>query len=307
MSDSRTRSTWTVLLAGGANLAIAVAKLVAGVVTGSSAMLSEAAHSFADTLNQAFLMAALRRSRRPADAEHPFGYGKERYFWSLRAAVAVFVLGAGFSAFQGVDALVRGHAESSPVMAYVVLAAALLFDGSSLVRGLWQVRKESAEQGQSVRRQLLQAAEPTVRAVVFEDFAAVVGVLLAAIGLAVDQVTGSHVADAVASLAIALLLVGVAYALGRQNEELLIGRAAPPDLLEDIRLELAATPGIRSVVEMLTMQLGPDEVLVAARVEVDPGAPGRDLERVADEADGRVRTAYPQVAHVFLDPTPRRS
>ena len=304
MDKPRNRSTATVLLAGGANLAIAVAKLFGGLVSGSSAMLSEAAHSFADTLNQAFLMTALLRSERPPDERHPFGYGKERYLWSLLAAVSVFVLGAGFSVFQGISTLVSGESSGGALVAYVVLAVAFLFDGVSLVRALWQIRREAREAGRSWRVQLVHGAEPTVRAVVLEDTAGVLGVVLAALGLGVDQLTGGHVGDAVASLLIGVLLVGVAYVLGRQNQELLIGQAVTQDLLDGIHREVAGSPGIREVVQLLTMQLAPDEVLLAARVAVDPDAPGSDLEQVADEVEERVRAAYPEVRHVFLDPTP---
>ena len=299
-----TSSGVTVLLAGTANLVIAVAKLVGGLLSGSSAMLSEAAHSFADTLNQVFLMAALRRSTRPADEEHPFGYGKDRYFWSLLAAVSVFVLGAGFSVFQGISALVSPQHERSPAVAFVVLAAAFVLDGVSLVRAAWQIRGEAAQAGHGVLRQLMRDAEPTVRAVFFEDAAAVVGVVLAAGGLGLDVLLDTHVYDAVASIAIGLLLVGVAYLTGAQNRDLLIGRAADPGLVAGLRAEVQGTDGIRGVIEAMTMRLGPDDLLLATRVDVEPAASGDDLELVADEVERRVRAAYPQVKHVFVDPTP---
>ncbi|RLV50979.1 cation transporter [Nocardioides mangrovicus] len=304
MTEEGGSSGLTVLFAGVANLAIAIAKLVGGVMTGSSAMLSEAAHSFADTLNQAFLMAALRRSVRPADAEHPFGYGKARYFWSLLAAVAVFVLGAGFSVFQGVSALVHPREEHSPLVAFVVLAVALVLDGGSLLRAVWQLVGEAREAGVGFGRQLLHEAEPTVRGVFFEDTAAVVGILLAAGGLGLDELLGTTVFDAVASLLIGVLLVGVALVLGRQNGALLIGQAVDQELVDGLREVVVGTDGIRGAPEVLTMQLGPDQVLMAARVQVDPDATGRDLEQVADSVEQRVREAYPDVVHVFLDPTP---
>jgi cation diffusion facilitator family transporter len=302
--SSRRGSSATVLLAGSANLAIAVAKLVGGLLAGSSAMLSEAAHSFADTLNQVFLMAALRRSDKPADDAHPFGYGKERYFWSLLAAVAVFVLGAGFSIYQGIAALVHPETEKSPTVALAILAVALLMEGSSLGRAFWQLRGEARTQGHGLLRHLLREAEPTVRAVAFEDSAAVVGILLAATGLVLDAVLHTAVYDAIASLAIGVLLIGVAAVLGKQNQEMLIGRAADPELVEGIRREVEGVAGIDHVVQLLTMQLGPEELLMAARVSVVHETSGRDLELVSDEVERVVRAAYPQVRHVFLDPTP---
>src|SRR3990170_7277888 len=145
VSEAERESARTVLVAGTANLLIAVAKLVAGLASGSSAMLAEAAHSIGDTLNEAFLLTALRRSQRPADSEHPFGYGMARYFWSLLAAVGIFVLGAGFAAYQGISALVHPIDTGPPFWSFVVLGAAFVFEGASFVRATWQLRAEAAE------------------------------------------------------------------------------------------------------------------------------------------------------------------
>ena len=300
MSDSRV----TVVLAGSANLGIAVAKLVGGLLSGSSAMLSEAAHSFADTLNQGFLMAALQRSARPADSQHPFGYGKERYFWSLIAAVAVFVLGAGFSIFYGIYSLFRPPDQGGVVVALVILAVAFVLEGISWARAAWQLRGTAAEEGKGFFAHLLHEAEPTVRAVFLEDTAAVIGVVLAAAGLVLDELLDSHVYDAIASVAIGLLLIGVAYLLGEQNRELLVGRAADQETVDSLREEILATDGIRGVIEVFTMQLGADSMLMAARVDVEPNHSGDDLERTADAVEERVQAKHPKVRHVFIDPTP---
>ena len=159
-------STSTVLVAGAANLLIAAAKLVAGLVSGSSAMLSEAAHSFGDTMNQVFLMAALRKSRKPPDPRHPFGYGMERYFWSLLAAVGIFVLGAGFSAYQGIEALITPGEEGSPTWAFVVLGLSFLFEGTSFVKALVQLHGNAADAGAPMVHHLRNEADPALRAVV---------------------------------------------------------------------------------------------------------------------------------------------
>ena len=297
-------SMFTVLLAGGATFVIACAKAVGGVMSGSSAMMSEAAHSLADTLNEVFLMTALRKSEKPADREHPFGYGMDRYFWSLLAAVGIFVLGAGYSAFEGLRQLLHPEEQKGVLIPYIVLGAAFLMEGTSLVRGLHQSRQEAAKRGQPMRHWLMHEAEPTVRAVVFEDSAAVAGLVFAAAGIGADYLLGTTVYDAVASFLIAATLIVAAYGLGAQNRDYLIGRAVPPDVLEGIRRKVEETDGIERVVQLLTLQLGPGQVLVAARAEVDPSAPGRDLEQVADEVDRRICESYPQVHHVFLDPTP---
>jgi cation diffusion facilitator family transporter len=300
-------STSTVLVAGAANLLIAAAKLVAGLASGSSAMLSEAAHSFGDTMNQVFLMAALRRSRKPADEVHPFGYGMERYFWSLLAAVGIFVLGAGFSAYEGISALTSGGSEGSPTWAFVVLGVSFLFEGTSFLKALRQLRRESRDAGVGMREYLTHAADPAVRAVFWEDGVALVGLVLAGVGIGLDALLGGRTFDGLASLAIALLLIGVAYGLGRQNQQYLIGKAAPPGLREDIRDAIRDADGVDAVIELLTMRLSPDQVLVAARVDLADDLTPEDIERAADEIDTEVRKRFPEVRHVFLDPTPDRA
>lgn len=302
MSSSRT----TVVLAGSANLGIAVAKLVGGLVSGSSAMLSEAAHSFADTLNQVFLLAALRRSDRPANDEHPFGYGKERYFWSLLAAVAIFVLGAGFSIYQGIAALVHPPEPGSPTISFVVLGLAFLLEGVSWLRAVWQLHREAEDDGASFVHHLFRDAEPTVRAVFFEDTAAVIGIVLAAGGLGLDELLDSQRYDAIASLAIGVLLIGVAYILGAQNRALLVGQAADPELVDALREEIIAVDGIRDVLEVMTMRLGADSILLAARVNAESDRSADGLEKIADEVEQRLRETHPSVHHVFIDPTPGR-
>ncbi len=300
-------STSTVLVAGAANLLIAAAKLVAGLVSGSSAMLSEAAHSFGDTMNQVFLMAALRKSRKPPDPRHPFGYGMERYFWSLLAAVGIFVLGAGFSAYQGIQSLVTPGEEGSPTWAFVVLGLSFLFEGTSFLKALRQLRGNAAAAEAPMGHHLRHDADPALRAVVWEDGAALVGLLLAAGGIGLDAVLGGRTWDGVASLLIAVLLVGVAYGLGRQNQQYLIGKAASPDLQQSIAGLLAEAEGVDSVLELMTMRLSPEEVLVAARVDLADHLTPEEIERAADDIDDRVKERFPEVRHLFLDPTPDTS
>jgi cation diffusion facilitator family transporter len=293
----------TVLLAGGVNLLIAIAKLVAGLVSGSSAMLAESAHSLGDTLNQGLLMTALQRSHKPADEEHPFGYGMERYFWALLAAVGIFVLGAGFAFYEGISALVEGGTPGSPTLAFVVLGISFVFEGSSFLKAIVQVRHETRESGHAWRY-LRTEADPALRAVFWEDGVALLGLLLAAGGSALDELTGGRTWDGVASLAIAVLLVVVAYGLGRQNQQNLIGRAVSPELRHDIEQAINEADGVDAVLELLTMRLSPDQVLVAARVDLADDRSPEDIERAADEVDAMVRQRFPDVRHVFLDPTP---
>jgi cation diffusion facilitator family transporter len=299
-------SLGTVLLAGGANLAIAVAKIGAGTLTGSSAMLAEGAHSVADTVNQLFLLTALARSKKPADSQHPFGYGMERYFWSLLAAVGIFVLGAGFSVYEGIHSLMHPEPVVDPLVAYIVLGVSFLFEGASWLRALLQLRREAGERNVNLFRHVLTTPDPTVKTVAFEDTAAMIGIVLAAGGITLHLTTGSGVWDGLASILIGLLLVAVAVSLGAASKRNLIGEALPEHEREGLTRLINETPGVDVVVELLTMRLGPDDVLVAARVDVDDAVTGDDLERVADEVDRRIKAAYPQVRHVFIDPTTAR-
>ena len=304
--EEKDGSLGTVLLAGGANLAIAIAKIVAGAVTGSSAMLAEGAHSVADTVNQLFLLTALSRSKKPADTQHPFGYGMERDFWSLLAAVGIFVLGAGFSVYEGIHSLLHPEPVVDPLVAYVVLGVSFLFEGASWLKALLQLRREAGERQVDLVKHVATTPDPTVKTVAFEDTAALVGIVLAAGGITLHLLTGSGVWDGVASILIGVLLVGVAISLGSTSKRNLIGEALPVATRDDLTRIINETVGVDVVVELLTMRLGPDDVLVAARVDVDDAATGRDLERVADDVESRLREAYPEVRHVFLDPTTAR-
>ena len=294
----------TVLIAAAANIFVGVIKLVAGLLVGSSAMLAEAAHSAADTLNQGFLWASLRRSARPADERHPFGYGQERYFWSLLAAFGIFIAGAGFSIFEGLLAL-GGENSGSPLLAYLVLAAAALAEGTSLVRVLIQYRSEARRSHTEMLDQVRSSPDTTVRTTLFEDSAAMVGLALAAAGLALRQITGSPVWDGGASIAIGCLLIAVAVRLGMDSKEYLIGRAAHPKELAVIGDEIEQTAGVDHVVELLTMYLGPDHLIVAARVDFSEDISADRAEDVADEIDRRLTERIHQKPHVFLDPTRR--
>ena len=299
-------STATVLVALGANALIAVAKGVAAVITGSASMAAETAHSVADTVNEVFLLTALRKSARPADREHPLGYGRARYFWALVAAGSIFVTGALYSAFEGVEALTsQSHELESPLVSYVVLAVAFVLEGSSLLKGLKQTRGEAREHRQSFRQFLRTSDDPTATTVVFEDSAALIGLLLAAAGTALHQVTGSGVYDGIASLCIALLLALIAVRLGRTNMSLLTGVQADPRLVRAILVDLGDEPEVDAVVDLLTVQLGTDQVLVCARLDLVDSLTGGQVEQATVRIGRRVRERFPDVAEVFLEPVPR--
>lgn len=284
----------TVVVALAANLVIAAAKAVGGLLSGSPALLSEAAHSVADSLNELFLLAALRRSRRPADRRHPFGYGMERYFWALLAAVGIFVMGGCFSFFQGVSALREGTQESPSgyTAGLIVLGVAFVAEGSSLVRAVYQLRVQKDGGG-----------DPALRTVLAEDGAAVLGVLLAAAGMGLHLLTGAVVWEASASFAIGLLLVYVAYRLGKEARDHLIGESVDAGLRESIRELLIGQPEVDNVAELLTMRLGEDSWLLAARIDLAPGLDSERVELVCVRIKREVERTWPQADHVFLDIT----
>jgi cation diffusion facilitator family transporter len=299
-SESRT----TVLVALAANLLIAVAKLVGGVISGSSSMLAEAAHSVADTINQIFLLASLKVAARPADPTHPFGYGKARFFWSLLAAVGIFVAGALFSIYEGVHTLLHGGEQGSSILVpYVVLGVALVAEGSSWLRALGQVRREAATAGRPVLRHAWQSKDPTIKTVLSEDTAAVLGLVLAAVGIGMHRLTGDAWWDGAAAIIIGLLLAVVAVLLGRDSRDLLIGEAADPELVLDVYRRLSAAAEVTEVVELLTMHLGPDTVLVAARLDLRDRFSAREVEDFSSRMDQELAGAWPEVKQVFLDPT----
>ncbi|MFC8519066.1 cation diffusion facilitator family transporter [Streptomyces sp. NPDC057257] len=303
-ADGGGESTLTVVVAALANLGIALAKAVAGVISGSSAMLSEAAHSVADTVTEVLLLTALKRSGKPADEDHPLGYGPERYIWAMLAAVATFVGGAVFSLYDGIHTLVAGEEPGDPLVAYVVLGVAFLLEGYSLRTGLRQARGEAARFKAPFKLYLRHTPDTAVKAVVLEDSAALIGLVLAAGGLLGGQLTGSGVWDGLASLLIGLLLLVVAWVLGRSNAELLIGRPLPKAMRERIRTELLASEHVEAVLELTTLVQGPHEALVAAKVDFRDVSTAAQIEWACEQAEQRIRAVYPAVSRVYLDPTP---
>ncbi|WDZ82600.1 cation diffusion facilitator family transporter [Micromonospora cathayae] len=299
----RTESVGTVVVAGAANLAIAVAKLIAGLLSGSAAMLSEAAHSVADTTTEVLLYAALRRGARPADPRHPFGYGKESYVWAFLAALFTFVAGAGFAITHGVTTILVHEHSGNYLVSYVVLAISFAIESVSLARAVRQVRRESRRWRTTPHRFLRMTADTTVKAVFLEDSAALIGLLLAALGVGLSELTGDELYDGVASILIGVLLLVVAGILAHSNTSLLVGRAVPKRMRHEIEHELVGLPTVHRIDTLLTMQLGPDDILVAAKVDFADDATGADIEAAADEAERRLTGRYPEIRYVFLDPT----
>ncbi len=298
-------SVLTVLVAGLANLLIAAAKAVGAMISGSSSMLSEATHSLADTVTEVLLFVALRRGAKPADKVHPLGYGREAYLWALLAALATFVAGAVVSILDGVDRIRHGGETGDTRVAFAVLAIAFVLEGTSLMRALRQVRGNARRYRVRIRTFLEETTDTAVKAVTFEDSAALVGLVLAAVGLGLTTVTGNSLYDGTSSILIGVLLVIVAASLARSNTSLLVGRAAPLGLDQALRAELESLPDVTSVPVFVTSVTGPRRLLVAAKVEFRDGCTTDDIERIADEAERRLVARFAGIEYVFLDPTPR--
>ena len=308
MGDEREHGghTLTVLLALAANLAVGALKLVAGLITGSGALLSEAAHSAGDSTTEVLLLVAQRRSGRPADARHPFGYGKERYFWSLLAAGAIFVSGAAFSVYQGLHTILNPHAESGMAWVnYLVLALAFVFEGTSFLQALRQVRSQAARRRSSLRRAVSETDDPTVNSVAMEDSAALIGILVAATGVALHQVTGDAIWDGVASLVIGALLLTVAFLLARTCGDLLIGKQANRDLLEHIEKFLEREQEIVDIVDVLSMQTGTGRVLLCVRADFVNTVSAGELEDACMRIDGDLRERFAELDEIFIQPVSR--
>jgi cation diffusion facilitator family transporter len=298
-------SLLTVLLALAANAGVAVLKLGAGLLTGSGALLSEAAHSLGDTSTELFLLTALRRSDRAADRRHPFGYGKERYFWSLLAAMAIFISGALFSFYQGVRTIIDQPTLDRPWVNYAVLAVAAVLEGTSLRQGLSQARDGARRRRTSLASHVNDPDDPTVKSVVVEDTAALIGLALAAAGVGLHELTGSATYDGAASIAIGLLLVAASIALAQTCKGLLIGQQADTRFVREIEACLEAQPEVLDVVDLLTMRMGVHTILLCARVDFNDAVSSAGVEAACVRIDEELRQRFPKLGEIFLEPVPR--
>jgi cation diffusion facilitator family transporter len=293
----------TVLVALLANVAVTVAKLVGGLLSGSAAMFAEAAHSLADTVNQGFLFVSIALAVRDPTPEQPFGYGRLRFLWTFMAAVGMFLAGATFAVGYGVYQLTTGPHTAGYVAAYVTLAFSAVAEGSSWVRAIRHTRSDARDLGLPLLRFVRESRDPNVKMVLFEDTAAIIGIVIALAGILIDQLTGSSVFDPAASIAIGLLLITVAIWMARDTSELLVGASARPDERAALERALGEFEEIGEVFEVLTMVLGPNSLLVAARVDFAGGLAEDDVENVSEQIERRLRETVPDVTEVFLDAT----
>lgn len=281
------------------NCLIAITKFVAAFMTGSSAMLSEAIHSGADSGNEILLLYGLRRAKIPADKEYPFGHGKEIYFWSFVVAIVLFAGGAGLSIYKGIDQLVSPVLVKYSYVNYCVICLALIFEGTSWYFALTEFARSKGAWGyiQAVRR----AKDPSVFIVMLEDSAAIIGLVVAFIGILLSHITGSTVYDAAAAVIIGLILAGTAILLASETKSLLIGESANKEVVQGIREIACSCKEIKQVNEVLTMHMGPDFILVNISVDfVDPIL-ATEVEVAVAGLDKAIKLAYPQVQRIFIE------
>jgi cation diffusion facilitator family transporter len=302
MAGPREESLASILAALAANTAIAVAKGVAAALTGSPALLAETLHTAADTGNEVLLWIAVRRSRRPADPSHPLGYGPERYYWALLAAIGMFVIGGAVSVWEGIRALINPPELETFWVGVAVLLIALTLDGLSRTVALRQLRRQAAARGISVRELLRESPDPTVVTIYLEDSVDVLGAALALVALVLHHVTGSALPDALATIVIGLLLVYVALKLTRRNRQLLSNQGIPERYLEQLRQRIGSADGVRGVQSLEAVYLGPGEVLVAADVEMDPALTGPALVAALDRIREDAAREVPVIARLYLTP-----
>ena len=301
---ARDRSFASVATALAANTTIAVAKGTAAALTGSPALLAETLHTVADAGNEVLLWVALRRSRRAPDATHPLGYGPERYYWALLAAVGMFVVGGALSIWEGVHALIDPPELETFWVGVAVLVIALTLDSVSRTVAIRQLRAQAAERQVTVHELLRESPDPTVVTIYLEDSIDVLGAALALVALVLHRTMGSAVPDAIASIVIGLLLGYVALRLTGRNRQLLSNQAVPERYVERLRERLVATPGIESIARLEAVYLGPGEVLVAADVRMDPSLSADELTAVLARVRADAARDVPVIARLYLTPVP---
>lgn len=293
-------STRVVLIAFGGNLLIALCKLAAALFTGASAMLAEAIHSFVDSGNQLLLLWGLKRAKRPADKRHPFGYGMEVYFWAFIVAILLFSLGAGVSIYEGIKKIENPHPVESPYVNYVVLGLAILFEGYAFRTAIREMNRQR-RQGESAFHYVRRSKDAATFVVLFEDAAALLGIFIAIGGLVATQATNDPVYDGWASVAIGCLLALAAVLLASETKSLLIGESADPKLVSEIEAMVAQDDRILRLNELLTMHLGPHDVLVTLSVDFKDDRTAGDVEASITGLERRIKDAFPEVRRVFIE------
>jgi cation diffusion facilitator family transporter len=294
-------SRLAIFAAAGGNLAIAVSKFVAFALTGSSAMLTEAVHSLVDTGNQALLLLGLRRAAAPPDTGHPFGHGMELYFWSFIVALMVFSLGGAFSIYEGVLKVMDPEPLSRAWVNFVVLGLAIVFEGGSFVVAFREHRRRAGK-GSRLLSAIRHSKDPSLFAILLEDAGALIGLVIALVGVTFATLFREPLADGLASICIGLLLCAIAAFMANETRSLLTGEAASPRVVDDVRKILKADGRVVDVVEVLSLHLGPREILLGVTLDFRDDLPGGQIEDAAADLSNRIQDAHPEITRVFLRP-----
>jgi cation diffusion facilitator family transporter len=297
MSATDSKSAIMAALVG--NSLVAVTKFIAGAMTGSSAMFSEGIHSLVDTGNQGLLLYGLKRAKLPADEKFPFGYGKEIYFWSFIVAILIFAVGAGVSFYEGIHSIFHPKAIANPMINYVVLTLAIIFEGASFTVAFKQFVKVKGDWGYFEAIQ--QSKDPSLFVVLFEDFAATIGLFVALLGVYLSQTTGILEFDGIASVIIGCILAGTAIWLAIETKGLLIGEGADQATNDGIKKIALAHDTVEHVNEVLTMHMGPDYILLNLSTTFVDSAKADDIEDAVEDISTQVRAEYPGVKRIFIE------
>lgn len=298
MAESSKISIYAAL---GANFAIAVAKFVGAGISGSSAMVAEGIHSIVDSVNEVLLLYGLRRSQRAPDPQHPLGHSRELYFWSLMVAILIFALGGGFSIYEGVHSLRHPEPSGSALVSYGVLGVAALIEGTALFVSIREFKKAHADIDAGLWKAIRQSKDPSTFIVIFEDAAALVGLVVAFIGVGVSQWRQNAIYDGLASVIIGLLLVVVAIVLVIETKGLLIGESALPDTQAGIREIVQGDEAVYKMTPPITLHLGPADILVALDIEFCDGLSSDQIEAAVRRIEAAIRDAYPEVQRIFVE------
>jgi cation diffusion facilitator family transporter len=289
----------TVYAAISSNLAIAVTKFIAAGISGSSAMIAEGIHSVVDTGNELLLLLGIRLSQRPADDRHPFGHGQELYFWTLIVAILIFAIGGGMSVYEGVTHLLNPHPLEDPTWNYVVLGLAMVFEGLS-----WGVALKQfwpAMQKQGVWQAVKASKDPTVFTVLFEDSAALLGLMVAFLGVFLGHLFSNPYFDGGASIVIGAILGVVAILLARESKGLLVGESTDPETTQAVRSLALDDPAVSDVLRLLTLHFGPNEVLLNIEIQFQPDLSGADLAQAVERLERSIRDQHPAISNIFVE------
>ncbi|MGN9768234.1 cation diffusion facilitator family transporter [Micromonospora sp. SD12] len=296
-AEGSTKAVVTALIA---NLGIAVSKFVAAAITGSASMLAEGVHSVADSTNQALLLIGGKRARRAPSALHPFGYARERYIYAFIVAIVLFSIGGLYALYEGYHKISDPHELTSPLIAVAVLVIAIALESYALYTAVKEANKVRGTRGwvSFVRH----ARAPELPVILLEDAGALLGLVFALAGVGLSVLTGNAIFDGIATLCIGALLVVIAVVLAAETKSLLIGEAALPEEITAIHTELVSTPGVDGVIHLRTLHLGPEDLLVAAKIAIGTVDRGADVAATIDDAEARIRRVLPTATAIYLEP-----